>query len=74
VTVEKGTWVFEEKSPRSLAEEGSLDPDAKSYRYYATIDRIPRSLSVCTHMIGVPKLCRRTLAPFLALCKEEMTL
>ena len=39
VTVEKGSWVLEEKSPRSLAEEdedpvSALDPDAKSYRYY----------------------------------------
>ena len=39
VTVEKGTWVLEGKSPRSLAEEdedpvSALDPDAKSYRYY----------------------------------------
>ncbi len=39
VTVEKGTWILEGKSSRSLAEEdedsvSALDPDVKSYRYY----------------------------------------
>ena len=71
VTVEKGTWALEEKSPRGLAEEdedpvSALDPDAKSYRYYESekvLGKLYRAIDEKDFLAELQRRARELEAP-----------